>query len=34
MGFFFFFNNAYVFHFKIMLLTCMLLTENSCNVEN
>ena len=30
----FFFNNAYVFHFKIMLLTCMLLTENSCNAEN
>lgn len=27
------FNNAYVFHFKIMLLTCMLLTENSCNAE-
>lgn len=30
----FFFNNAYVFLIlKIMLLTCMLLTENSCNAE-
>ena len=29
----FFFNNTYAFQFKIMLLTCMLLPENSCNAE-
>lgn len=33
LGWVFFFNNTYAFQFKIMLLTCMLLPENSCNAE-